>query len=172
MNALVVYESMFGNTRAVAEAVAAGLGSSTTVSIFEVSTAPVLFTDDFDLLVVGGPTHAFGMSRESTRRSAVEQGAPAARAEVGIREWMERITPGARLRLGTAFDTRIDHPRVPGSAARKASRRLQRMGLELASPAESFFVSGVSGPLLEGELDRARKWGESLHTRARKLEPA
>lgn len=61
---------------------------------------------------------------------------------------------------------------MPGSAARKAARRLQRKGLELAAPAESFFVSGVSGPLLEGELDRAREWGESLTTRTRKLEPA
>lgn len=172
MNALVVYESMFGNTRAVAEVVAAGLGSAATVSTFEVSTAPVLFTDDFDLLVVGGPTHAFGMSRESTRRSAVEQGAPPARAKVGIREWMEQIQLGPRLRLGATFDTRIDHPRVPGSAARKAARRLQREGLELAAPPESFFVTEVSGPLLEGELDRARRWGKSLTTRTRKLEPA
>lgn len=60
---------MFGNTRAVAEAVAQGLGSAMTVELVEVSAAP-LESQDVDLLVVGGPTHAFGMSRPTTRSDA------------------------------------------------------------------------------------------------------
>ena len=170
MLALVVFESMFGNTRTVAEAIAAGLSTRAEVKLFEVTTAPVLFPDDFDLLVVGGPTHAFGMSRESTRQSAVDQGAPRAKAEIGIREWIETISPGSRLRFAATFDTRIDRPRVPGSAARKAARRLRQMKLELVAPAESFFVDGTTGPLLEGELERAHRWGEALAVR--QMQPA
>lgn len=162
MRALVVYESMFGNTRAVAEAVASGVSSKMPIELFDVASAPVLFPDDFDLLVLGGPTHAFGMSRESTRQSAIEQGAPRAKAGLGIREWLETASPGASLRFAATFDTRVDKPRVPGSAARKAARQLKKMGLTLVVAPESFFVDGVAGPLLDGELDRARRWGEAL----------
>lgn len=170
MRALLIYESMFGNTRAVAESIADGLGE--TVDVFEARIAPLLFPDDFDLLVVGGPTHAFGMSRPSTRRSAVEEGAPPSQADVGIREWMESVSPGPGLRLGAAFDTRLDKPWIPGSAAHRASGRLRRMGLKLIAPPESFQVSGVSGPLLDGELARARRWGEDLGARLRSPQPA
>ena len=75
MRALVVVESVFGNTRRIAEAVAEGLGQRAGARIVDVAVAartPDLL-DGIDLLVVGGPTHAFGMTRASTRRSAAEQ---------------------------------------------------------------------------------------------------
>ena len=73
MRALVVYESMFGNTRLVAEAVAEGLSSGLDVDVVEVAAAPTSF-DDVELVVVGGPTHALGMTRQRTRDDARRQG--------------------------------------------------------------------------------------------------
>jgi flavodoxin len=67
MHAIVVYESMFGNTQRVAEAVAAGIAAHMTVELIEVGAAPTQIGEDVGLLVVGGPTHAFGLSRQSTR---------------------------------------------------------------------------------------------------------
>ncbi|HSL25245.1 MAG TPA: flavodoxin domain-containing protein [Acidimicrobiia bacterium] len=73
MPALVVFESMFGNTEAIAKAVADGLTARMAVDIVEVGVAPAVLSDDVELLVVGGPTHAFGMSRPGTRQKAAEQ---------------------------------------------------------------------------------------------------
>jgi len=72
MRAVVVYESMYGNTHQVAEAIGAGLRSSFEVSVVPVSEAGPAVLADADLLVVGGPTHVHGMSRTSTRKAAVE----------------------------------------------------------------------------------------------------
>lgn len=160
MRALVVVESVFGNTRGVADAVAAGLGGRMDVRTVDVGTAPVDL-GGIDLLVVGGPTHAFGMTRPSTRRSASEQSAgsvPA--AETGLREWLERLADGTCP--AAAFDTRTDRPRLPGSAAGAAARRLRRAGHRLVVRPETFRVTGTQGPLLDGEQARARRWGEEL----------
>jgi hypothetical protein len=165
MRALVVYESMFGNTQAVANAVAGGLASGFAVEVVEAGSAPRVLPAGVELLVVGGPTHAFGMTRPGTRRSAAEQtGQPLVSAGTGVREWLAAVD---RARAGqvaaAAFDTRVDRPRLPGSAARAARRRLRRAGFRIAAPAESFYVTGGSpGQLSEGELARARRWGEQL----------
>ena len=74
--ALVVYESMFGNTKAVAESVALALSRDFEVDLTECGSAPLPLPDDVALLVVGAPTHAFSLSRENTRDSA-QQEAPA-----------------------------------------------------------------------------------------------
>lgn len=84
MRAQVVVESSFGNTRAVAEAVAEGLGDA---EVRSVETASHELAG-IDLLVVGGPKHAFGMSREGTRAEAIRQGAPGGPGQPGIREWL------------------------------------------------------------------------------------
>lgn len=166
MKVLVVYESLFGNTRQVAEAAAATLtAAGADVTLTDVGQAPTDLSD-VDLLVVGGPTHAFGMTRASTRADAVQQGAPAARAEVGIREWLGRLTePELTVRCAT-FDTRVRPPRVPGSAARAADRRLRHLGLLVVAPAMSFWVGGTTGPLRDGELERVREWATGLVSRA------
>ena len=171
MRALVVYESMFGNTRFVAEAIADGLGT-----LMEVETLPVgdavghleAIPDAVDLLVVGGPTHAFGMSRPGTRADAVtKHGAPAITSQAtGIREWLDVLTAApmsSGLRMAT-FDTRVRRPRVPGSAAKRAATALRRLGVRPAAAPETFWVDGVSGPLVAGETDRARQWGAQLAT--------
>jgi hypothetical protein len=170
MRALVLYESMFGNTQQVAEAIAEGLRATCEVEVEEISTAARAVDDGVDLLVVGGPTHAFGLSRDSTRASAAnETSDPLVTGGPGLREWLAHArVPGHTS--AAAFDTRVDKP-VPGSAAAAARRRLQRMGLRVAAPAETFRVGGLTGPLLEGELERARRWGEQLAARTAR-EPA
>ena len=169
MRALVVYESMFGNTRSVAEAVAAGLESGLPVAAVEVGSAPAVLPEDVGLLVVGGPTHAFGMSRPGTRESAAGQtDQPLVSAGAGIREWLAAVQLDRLARTGepvaaAAFDTRIDKPRLPGSAARGAEKLLRRRGFTVATRAVSFYVTGSApSQLRPGELEQARRWGEQL----------
>jgi hypothetical protein len=161
--ALVVFESMFGNTQAIAAAIADGLATWVPVDVVEVATAPAVLPRDLDLLVVGAPTHAFGMSRASTRADATKQ-APGTvvSGEIGLREWLEAVGAPASHVPAAAFDTRIYKPRVPGSAARAATRRLRRLGFAVTTPPESFYVTGTAGPLVPDEIDRARRWGEDL----------
>lgn len=162
MKALVVYESMFGNTREVAEAAASALAAAgEDVTLTDVGAAPADLSD-VDLLLVGGPTHAFGMTRVGTRADAVKQGAPAATAGTGLREWLDRLVVPERTVRCATFDTRVRPPRVPGSAARAADRRLRHLGLLVVAPAISFWVSGTKGPLHDGELERARAWATGL----------
>lgn len=159
MRTLVVYESMWGNTRTVAEAVADGLRGAGEVDVVSVTGAPPLDTLDPDLLVVGAPTHAFGLSRPQTREDAARRGAGGL-AQPGVREWIE-AAPTVRLRVAT-FDTHVRRPNLPGSASRTAAKLLRRLGAELAARPESFYVHGYEGPVLDGELDRARAWGADL----------
>lgn len=164
MNTLVVYESMWGNTRAVAEAVADPLGED--VTLVDVNDAPEELPADLDLLVVGGPTHAFSMSRPSTRRDAVTKGATAAQVERGIREWLSDVVAPAPVDVAT-FDTRVGGwvGHLPGSAAQAAERTVRRDHLGRLVGRASFYVDDMAGPLLDGELDRARAWGEELAER-------
>ncbi|WP_214322560.1 flavodoxin family protein [Nonomuraea sediminis] len=159
MYALVIYESMFGNTRRVAEAVAKGLSSHLRAETVEVSRAPDSVGGEVGLLVIGGPTHAFSMTKPTTRASAARHATkPLVSPGIGIREWLDRA------RLGhvqaTAFDTRVRH--MPGSAARAAVTRLHRLGATIAGSTQSFYVIDATGPLMDGELERARDWGEQL----------
>ena len=167
MHALVVFESMFGNTQLIAKAIAEGMSPVVSVDLVEVGAAPTRIGDDVDLLVVGGPTHAFGLSRPKTRDSAADQaeGDLVSKGN-GLREWLAGLERGpASVRVAT-FDTRINKPRVPGSAARGAEKRLRRLGFVIVVPAESFYVDGTTGPLINGEIERARGWGELLSLEA------
>lgn len=161
--ALVVYESMFGNTQRVARAVADGLAEHAEVHVVRAGPG-VTPRDDVDLVVVGGPTHAFGLSRPSTRASAGRQGADGAAAgATGLREWLDTLPePTGHRPAMAAFDTRIRKRGVPGSAARSAARRLKHVGLPVVVPPMSFWVRSTGGPLLPGEEDRARTWGREL----------
>ena len=162
MKALVVYESMFGNTRTVAEAIADGLRVAYDVTLSEVGAAPAAVPDDVALLVAGGPTHAFGLSRESTRADARKQaGGTVVSGGIGLREWLDALPRGSAD--AATFDTRVSHPRVPGSAAKKAAKRLRHSGFRVAE-AETFWVSRTPGPLDPGEVERARAWGAGLAT--------
>jgi flavorubredoxin len=165
MTALVVYESMYGNTRAVALAVAEGLGDAQVLSVHEASE----HADAAELLVVGGPTHVHGMASHRSRAMAVEaahkdggaQLEPDATEEPGLRVWL-RDLPRADHAKAAAFDTRFDKsPWLTGEASRGIAKRLRRHGYDIVDR-ESFLVSESEGPLTEGELDRAREWGAAL----------
>ena len=163
MSILVVYESMWGNSRKVAEAAAQGLGAD--VSIVNVDQAPVPLPPDLDMLVLGGPTHAFSMSRASTRQEAAAKGADRGLVISGIREWLGALPAPDHVDVAT-FDTRVASVRhLPGSAAKAAAKEVRRRHLGRVIATESFYVADTAGPLLDGELDRARSWGTSLAVR-------
>ncbi|WP_396658181.1 flavodoxin family protein [Microbacterium sp.] len=164
MRALVVYESMFGNTRQVAMAVADGMADGADVTVTDVADAPDRVPDDVELVVVGGPTHAFSMSRAPTRQDAVRQGGAMADAATGIREWLHALPAPTRPCSFAAFDTRVDMPLLPGAASRAASRVARKLGFSMIDPV-SFLVQGYQGPLVEGQLERARDWGHGLTER-------
>lgn len=169
MKAIVVYESMFGATRSVAEAVAEGLGSAGQVRVARAADVEAGALEGVDLLVVGAPTHAWSMPRPSTRQGApgytrkpgsdlaVE---PGAATDPGVREWIESLT-GVSQSVA-AFDTRFAMPALlTGRASRAILRSLCRKGARRLVPAESFLVDKKSH-LLTGQLERARSWGSEL----------
>jgi hypothetical protein len=130
MKALVVYESMFGNTEQLARAVADGLGESLEVQLVEVSDAPAEPDSNVALIVAGGPTHAFSMSRESTRADAINRGAHEGEREFGLREWMAALPSGRHMAKIATFDTKIESMRhAPGSAAKAPPRLPAAMGM-------------------------------------------
>jgi hypothetical protein len=168
MKALVVYESMYGNTAVIAEAVGRSLRSRG----LEVVVGPVTKISPVDvvgvgLLVVGGPTHAHGMSRPGTRKAAAEDEKNLytdPTVSPGLREWMERLPSGSE-HLGAAFDTRFDKaPLITGSAAKGIGNRLERHGYRLVGRPQSFFVS-TKNELIDGEIEKAIAWGDEVATR-------
>ncbi len=165
ISALVVYESIFGNAGAIARAVAAGLGDLMTVEVVDVVHAPTSIDPGLSLLVVGGPNHQFGMTRPVSREQAVRDFGAAKAAEVGMREWLGALAPPAAPVPAVAFDTRLDHPpflRHLDHASRGAERLLRRRGFSIVVPAEHFFVVSPTGPLADGEADRAAAWGRTV----------
>jgi flavodoxin len=158
---------MFGNTRTIAEAIASSLAGYGQTELVEVSEAVTELDSDVDLLVVGGPTHAHGMSHKSTRDNAakqVKEGIVSGR--IGLREWLPQVKMPDSVPVAT-FDTRFDKPRwFTGSAARGAAKRLRRRGHRMLAPPESFYVTATTGPLAEGETERAHRWGDNLGKQA------
>ena len=164
--ALVVVESMFGNTEQVGRAVAGGLadGGVDTV-VVDVAAAPVDLPADLDLVVLGAPTHAFSLSRPSTRADAVRQGAAPERAASGLREWLRAVLPQdpQHCPVAAVFDTRVSKVRrLPAAAGPRAVRMARRRGLTVLGRPEAFLVSDIRGPLVDGELERAAAWGHAL----------
>ncbi|HZD69287.1 MAG TPA: flavodoxin domain-containing protein [Actinomycetes bacterium] len=162
MKALVVYESLYGNTAAIGEAIATSLRTQgLEVDAGLVSKIDPAEAARADLLVVGGPTHAHGMSRPSTRKTAADDQANTfAEPTVtpGLREWTNDLPPGAG-RLAAAFDTRIDKSVIlTGSAAKGIARRLERHGYRLVVGPECFLVS-TKNRLLDEETAHATRWG-------------
>src|SRR4051794_38812149 len=98
MRAVVIYESMYGNTHLIAQAIGRGLGGpDVDVTVVPVEGADAALAGDVDVLVVGGPTHAHAMARESTREAAVQDAmAPGSELQLdadapgaGLREWFD-----------------------------------------------------------------------------------
>ncbi|GAA1131286.1 flavodoxin family protein [Arthrobacter flavus] len=157
MRALVVYESLWGNTEKVARAIGARLAVNADVEVLDSDAAPTLI-DGYDLLVVGGPTHAFSMTRASTRADAVKSHSAPHEPIRGIREWLNQVERPSTGIPAFAFDTRVDKPRLPGSAAKAARHELRSLGFATQGKQQTFHVHGYEGPLVDGELERATEW--------------
>lgn len=168
MKAVVVYESMYGNTHHVATAIGDGLGATADVVVVPVHEAEPTLIHDADLLVVGGPTHVHGMSRATTRAAAAEatekpgnelELEPNAEAP-GLREWFDSLD---RLNADTAaFDTRMHgNAALTGRASKGIAKRLRQHGASVIAEPESFIVT-KDNQLEVDEEQRARAWGTQL----------
>ena len=162
VKALVVYESMWGNTEQIARAVAAGLGESHQVEVLDVAEAPTNPGPDVQLIVAGGPTHAFSMSKPASRADAHTRGAQHGSAGVGLREWLDQLPAGDHHQVIATFDTKVSKVRYLPGAARSAGKAAAEHGYRRAAHAESFLVQDMEGPLVEGELERATQWGRQI----------
>jgi hypothetical protein len=164
--AFVVYESIFGNGRAVATAVADGLALHMEVDLMSVDEAPAVIPDDVTLLVAGGPTHTFALSRPATRAEAVKTGGEAAESlQRGLREWLPLLERPQHTVFWAAYGTHANTPLISRIRTVEGAieRRFRRLGLRPAAiRRESFLVGGMQGPLVPGELARALRWGDEL----------
>ena len=171
MRAVIIYESMFGNTHAIADAIAKGLEPPDNVVVVPMGEAGRERLGDVDLIVVGGPTHFHGMSRARTRKWAAAT-AQKPKNDLalnrdaqgpGVRDWLTSLGHGHTK--FAAFDTRFKGPAVlRGRASRLISRKLRRHGFEMVAKPESFFVT-LQNHLEPGEEARAQEWGERLAAR-------
>jgi hypothetical protein len=178
MQALVVHESMYGNTRVIASNIADGLRADYEVTLVPVAEATPELVAGADLLVAGAPTHMHGLSSVVTRRMAARAAAkdgsglrmdPDAGGP-GLPEWLKDL--GRRDGLAAAFDTRINGiPAITGRASRAIARLLKRHGYRLAAAPQSFLVSWET-TLLDGEADRARRWGMTIGAASKTYLPA
>jgi Flavodoxin len=168
MRAVVIYESMYGNTHRVADAIGAGLEASFDVTVLPVAKADPAVIADAGLVVVGGPTHAHGMTRAATRKAAGEAAAkPGSGLTVepealgaGLREWFGSL--GEYPVKAAAFDTRVHGPAtVTGRAAKGVTRLLRAHGFDVVAKPESFLVTRDNA-LDPGETDRACDWATKL----------
>ena len=168
MRALVVYESMYGNTHVVASNIADGLRHDYEVTLVPVAKATAELVAGADLLVVGAPTHLHGLPSAASRRKAGETAARKGSGRQmdpdadgpGMRDWLEDL--GHRDGLAAAFDTRVNGVAVfTGRASRRIAKLLKQHGYRLAAAPQSFLVCSHN-TLLDGEASWARRWGMTL----------
>ncbi len=156
MKALVIYDSFFGNTEKVAQAVARGIGAPEEVKLVQVGTLAAQQLAEAQLLVVGSPTRGF-------------------RASEATMAFLAGLQAGSlKAKMVAAFDTRLTMEtmgpvirfmffmKIGKFAAPSIAEALQKAGGELALPPEGFIVKASEGPLKEGELERAEAWGGQL----------
>jgi Flavodoxin len=174
---MVIYESEYGNTHLIANAIADGLRPDGDVVVVPVSDADAALVEGADLVVIGGPTHAHGMSRASTRKGAIDAAEKpgsalvldANAADPGLREWfasLDRVATNA-----AAFDTRFNLPAtLSGRASKGIARKLRHHGATLISEPQSFFVT-KDNQLEPNEEVRAREWGAQMGRTLDKIAP-
>jgi hypothetical protein len=165
MKIVVVYESMFGNTGIIGEAIAEGLNEAGEVKVGTVDDVSPDEVRDASLLVAGGPTHSRGLAKVDARGSVTKGKAfakfgPVLPGRGSLAGWLERLPAGGATVV--TFDTRFDRaPWLTGSAAKEIARRLGGKGYSVVGQ-QSFFVRTTGGPLAEGERERAVAWGREL----------
>jgi len=145
VKALVVYDSVYGNTEKVARALAAGLESGGgDVDVIKVGLVKFDELGKVDLLCVGSPVHAWNMSKPA-------------------KEFLEHLkkVEGLSGKKAFAFDTKMKS-RLAGSAGGKIERKLKDLGLTIAKPSESAIVKGREGPLEENAEEKFQQIGAEL----------
>jgi flavodoxin len=144
MQSLIIFDSNFGNTKKIAEAIAQGIGEDArmiTVANFQ----PHDLTD-VQLLIVGSPINGWRPSEKMGKFLASLQDGQLRGYKVA------------------AFDTRVKLF-IHGDAASKIAKELTHVGASMVAEPEAFFVQGKEGPLLEGEEGRAKVWGVKLRAK-------
>ena len=161
MSAVVVYESHWGSTAAIARAIAAGLGPDVRALNTDEATGAALA--GAELIVAGAPVIAFSLPRPYVAAQLAADSKAPEPADVShplLRSWLDALPDGRGW--GVAFETRIWWS--PRGATGSIEARLRRAGYQRLAKAERFMVAGTYGPLREGELERAKRWGAALAT--------
>jgi flavodoxin len=155
MNALVLYDSQYGDTERIAQVIADTLGEFGEARAVRLDPRQPVELQGLDLFIVGCPTQ--GWRPTSTIQSFLEE---ASSEELG----------GMAV---ACFDTRFRLPRfMSGSAAKVMAAKLHEKGVPSLVPPESFFVKGTEGPLREGELERASMWARQIVEEVEASRPA
>ena len=165
MKAVVVYESLWGNTAAVASAIADGLGpGARALSTSDASDDAIA---EADLVVVGAPLLGFRLPTQEMLdgiRSNPGFGAPPPNmSHSPIRTWLAgpaRALGQAREPRAAAFETGLRWS--PGSATAAILKELEAAAYRPLAKGRRFVVTGKYGPLRDRELDRAHEWGTEL----------
>ena len=155
MKSLVIYDSYFGNTEKLAQAVGKALGTVKNVNVVRVAEVEPAQLEGLDLLVVASPTRGFRPSEGTTK-------------------FLNSLPAGALQGMRAAvFDTRIDLETIKnkvfrfivkrGGYANKAiAAALEKKGAVVLQPIEGFFVDDSEGPITAGEMERAQKWAAQI----------
>ena len=168
MRTVIIYESVYGNTKQVAEVLAEVARGHGDAELFAPDVVPAEALQGADLVLIGGPTHIHGMSWAATRQSGLAEpsvsGRHPAGADVpgpGLRNWFHGVGRCDGV-SAAAFDTRLEGPEViTGRASLGISRRLRHHGFNEVAGPRSFIVE-KDNVLREGETDRAREWAVSV----------
>jgi hypothetical protein len=160
MKAIVVYESYWGNTAAVARAIAEGIGPDARAMPTSEATGDALA--GASLIVAGSPIIAFALPTEKARKDMASRPgkapSPPDLSHPSMRSWLVALPKGK----GTAAAFETGFKLSPGSAAGTILKKLKDLGYEPIAKKERFLVKGTYGPLREGELERAKAWGAEL----------
>ena len=145
MNALVLYDSQYGDTEHIAQAITDALGEFGEARADRLDPTQPLELQGVDVFIVGCPTQGW-------------------RPTPAIQSFLEEVSSEElRNLVGACFDTRFRLPRfMTGSAAKVMAGKLREKGVSVLVAPESFFVKGSEGPLREGELERASMWARTL----------
>jgi len=144
MKALIVYDSVYGNTEKIARAIAEFITPSYEVKVLQAGEADPSELESTDLLIVGSPTHG-------------------GRPTPAVQGLLNKVLKLQGINVA-AFDTRTQAKiaRVFGNAAGRIARNLEKKDGKLIASPEGFFVTGTKGPLKDGELERAADWAKGM----------